>query len=207
MAQMTLEKALGHLRTITEHKRIVFELMYRCGLPIQGLFHDMSKYSPTEFCVGAQYWCGSRSPNAIERDEKGYTEAWLHHKGRNRHHFEYWVDYTLKERDDGLPAFSDAQKRIFVRPAPMPTRYIVEMFCDRVAACKVYQGETYTDASALEYLQREYKGVLLTMHPDTLAFLEVLLTMLAEQGEGVTLDYIRTNIVEPRFCCGDGARF
>ena len=82
---------------------------------------------------------------------------------------------------------------------PMPTRYVVEMFCDRMAASKVYQGSAYTDASSLEYLRLEQsaKGELL-MHPDTKALLERMLTWLAEDGEEIALRRVHNEIVKPR---------
>ena len=61
---------------------------FKIGLYKQGLTHDLSKYSPTEFLVGYKYYQGNRSPNNAEREETGVSKAWLHHKGRNRHHFE-----------------------------------------------------------------------------------------------------------------------
>ena len=36
---------------------------------------------------------------------------------------------------------------------PIPTRYVVEMFCDRVAASKVYQGSAYADDLSLIHIQ------------------------------------------------------
>ena len=117
-------KILGHFKTITKHKWKVMKLCFRIGLYKQGLLHDMSKYSWCEFSTGIYYYQGDKSPNSVERREKGYSLAWLHHKGRNKHHWEFWVDFTL----DGL------------LPAKMPTRYVLEMFCDRVAASQTYQG-------------------------------------------------------------------
>ena len=58
---------------------------FRIGLYKQGLLHDMSKYSPTEFLVGCRYYKGYMSPNNAERADRGYSSAWLHHKGRNKH--------------------------------------------------------------------------------------------------------------------------
>ena len=84
----------GHFHTITAHKFLVMKHCFKVGLYRQGLLHDMSKYSPTEFLVGARYYQGDRSPNEIERLETGVSSAWLHHKGRNKHHLEYWVDYA-----------------------------------------------------------------------------------------------------------------
>ena len=117
----------GHLRTITAHKLRVMKCCFRVGLYRQGLLHDLSKYGPTEFRIGARYYQGDRSPNEIERLETGRSTAWLHHKGRNKHHLEYWIDYspTGDHRMCGME---------------MPVNYVVEMFCDRIAACQIYQG-------------------------------------------------------------------
>ena len=83
----------GHLKTVLKHKTIVCGFCFKCGLYRQGLTHDLSKLSPAEFIPGVRYFSGKRSPNEQERTEKGYSAAWLHHKGRNRHHWEYWTDY------------------------------------------------------------------------------------------------------------------
>ena len=83
---------LGHFKTITKHKILVAKGCFKVGLYCQGIMHDMSKYSPTEFIPGAKYYQGNQSPNNIERRKYGISRAWLHHKGRNRHHFEYWID-------------------------------------------------------------------------------------------------------------------
>lgn len=84
----------GHFETITRHKLLVMKYCFACGLYEQGLAHDLSKYSPTEFIPGCIYYQGDHSPNEAEREAKGYTSAWLHHKGRNKHHLEYWIDYS-----------------------------------------------------------------------------------------------------------------
>ena len=118
--------AKAHFRTITRHKMEVMRNCFAVGLYKQGLLHDLSKYAPVEFAAGVRYYQGTRSPNAAERDALGYSAAWLHHKGRNRHHYEYWVD--IRNSQDGT-----------LEGKPMSTRYVVEMFCDRVAACKVYE--------------------------------------------------------------------
>ena len=129
---------LRHLRTINHHRMLVCQHCFRVGLYRQGLMHDLSKYNPVEFMTGVRYFQGYRSPNTAERLDKGYSSAWLHHKGRNKHHLEYWIDYSLDE-DSPMVGMK------------MPVQYVVEMFCDRVAACKTYQKEKYTDASPLEY--------------------------------------------------------
>lgn len=174
-------KAWQHFKTITHHRHLVRKECFRVGLYWQGLTHDLSKYSPTEFLVGAKYYQGTRSPNNAEREAIGYSTAWLHHKGRNKHHYEYWIDYSTKEIPGGMV------------PAPMPDKYIVEMVMDRIAACKVYNGSAYTAASPLQYyLHGKEKAPL---HPRTKELLEKLLYMLAEKGEEETFYYIRTEIL------------
>ena len=187
-------KWLSHLKTVNHHKKLVRQYCFKVGLYRQGLLHDLSKYSPAEFWVGARYFQGNRSPNDAERQDRGYSSAWLHHKGRNKHHLEYWIDYS-PEGDHALAGMK------------MPVRYVVEMFCDRVAACKVYQGEAYTDRSALDYYELERTVGPILIHPDTDALLRRLVTMLAEQGEEATFREIRETIVKPRYFEGERGRF
>jgi len=150
------------------------------GLYWQGLTHDLSKYAPVEFFVGVKYFQGDHSPNEAERLEKGYSAAWLHHKGRNKHHLEYWVDYSPKG-DHALVG------------CRIPERYVVECFCDRVAASKVYMGERYTQASPWEYYCRSQDHYLL--HPETRELLERLLVMLRDEGEDAVYRYIREEVL------------
>lgn len=176
-------KAVKHFKTITKHRFLVMKYCFKAGLYWQGLTHDLSKYSPAEFRVGARYFQGDRSPNDIERREKGYSAAWLHHKGRNKHHLEYWIDYS--------PAGDHA-----LVGCRMPEKYVVEMFCDRMAASKTYQGAAYTDASPWEYYQRSREHYLL--HPESQELLERLLLLLREQGEEATFRYIREEVLNQR---------
>ena len=175
-----MSKAWAHFKTITYHKYLVAKGCFRVGLYKQGLLHDMSKYSPTEFMVGVKYFQGDRSPNNAEREVLGYSAAWLHHKGRNKHHYEYWVDYK------------SGREAAFV-PVPMPDRYIAEMIMDRIAACKVYRGKEYTDSAPLEYYLLG-KDVCM-IHPDTAQKMEEILTLLAEKGEEETFRRIRETLV------------
>ena len=97
-ARLSLSNAIRHFATITHHKIVVANHCFRSGLYRQGLTHDLSKYSFTEFRIGMKYYTGIKSPNSGERQELGYSTAWLHHKGRNRHHFEYWIDIKNNSR-------------------------------------------------------------------------------------------------------------
>ena len=173
-------KAWQHFKTITRHRLIVMAGCFRIGLYRQGLAHDLSKYSPTEFRAGARYYQGVRSPNAAEREDKGYSEAWMHHKGRNRHHYEYWTDMNMQTR--------------CYEPVPMPRRYMAEQIMDRRAACIVYQGEDYTSASPLDYFMKSREREL--MHPQNRQELEYLLTMLKEKGEKKTFRYLKREVLK-----------
>ncbi len=172
-------KAWQHLKTITHHRHLVMAGCFRVGLIRQGLCHDLSKYAPTEFLVGARYFQGNRSPNAAEREVKGYSEAWMHHKGRNRHHYEYWTDM-------------DPVTKVYV-PMPVPRKYLAEMFMDRRAACMTYQKDAYTDASPLTYFEKSREKDL--MHPETHRQLRFLLAMLRDKGEGATFSYIKNQLL------------
>ncbi|MBE6713933.1 MAG: catalase [Ruminococcaceae bacterium] len=171
-----------HFATITHHRHKVIANCKRAGILWQGLRHDLSKYSPIEFFKGARFYAGDHSPNVEERKAKGYSEAWLHHKGRNRHHFEYWTDYCAEKRK--------------VVPIKMPFRYLAEMFCDRVAASKIYKGKAYKNSDPIEYFEggRENRFI----HPETSDMLEKLLRMLAEEGEDKTFAYLRKMIKEKK---------
>ena len=172
--------AWQHFKTVHHHRALVRKGCFRVGLYWQGLTHDLSKYSPTEFLRGAHYYQGTRSPNAAEREEKGYSEAWMHHKGRNRHHYEYWTDMSPKTHR--------------YEPVDMPRRYLVEMVMDRRAACMTYQGKNYRPGAELEYLEKSRERLL--MHPQTLRRLEYLLTMLRDRGEDETFRYIKENVLK-----------
>ena len=168
---------IKHFMTITRHRHKVMYHCLRCGILWQGMRHDLSKYSPTEFLPGARFYLGDRSPTEGERREYGYSKAWMHHKGRNKHHFEYWVDYGIGAEH-------------VLAGMPMPRKYIAEMIMDRISASRTYHPETYTDASPLEYFLKG-KDRLWFIHPDTSAQIEYLLRMLAVKGEEKTLWYIK----------------
>lgn len=174
-------KAWKHFCTITRHKYLVMKGCFAVGLYKQGLLHDMSKYSPVEFRVGAKYYQGTRSPNNAEREDIGYSSAWLHHKGRNKHHLEYWIDY-------GLPPNRS------MTGMKMPVNYVVEMVMDRIAASKVYMGEKYHDSAPLEYYEKSKDHLIL--HDETRELLARLLKLLAEEGEEKTFAYIKKEVLK-----------
>lgn len=170
----------GHLSTINHHKRLVMQYCFRLGLYRQGLMHDLSKYNPAEFCAGVKYYQGNRSPNDAQRRALGYSPAWLHHKGRNKHHLEYWLDYNIAKGGE-------------ITGMEMPVKYVAEMLCDRIAACKVYLKDDYTDAAAWDYYAKGRDRYLL--HENTRALLEQMLLLVKEKGEDEALATIRRDIL------------
>lgn len=179
--RITLKKAAGHLKTVLCHKKLVASGCFKVGLYWQGITHDMSKLQPDELLNGFRYYQGGKqSPNNGERVVKGYSEAWMHHKGRNKHHYEYWTDYNIEAAKKG---------EYPVRPVRMPRRYVAEMLMDRIAASKTYMKETYTDASPLEYYEKGKAAGL--MHPQTAKELEHMLKLLADRGENECFRYVK----------------
>ena len=172
------QRLTGHFKTITKHRHKVIVHCAKAGIFWQGLRHDLSKYSPTEFIPGVKYYAGTHSPNEGERKDLGYSKAWLHHKGRNKHHFEYWLDYNTKTHRN--------------EPVKMPYRYVAEMFCDRVAAGKIYNGKNYKQTDPLAYFER--RRAQRSIHPETSDELEYLLKMLADKGEEETFKYIKERL-------------
>ncbi len=173
---IVMNKVFGHLKTITRHKIVVGKLCFHCHLYRQGLTHDLSKYSPIELKTGFKYYTGKASPIDGERKSKGVSLGWLHHKGRNRHHWEYWLDNSK----NGLIA----QK--------MPYNYVIEMFCDSVAASMIYQGKDYRDDSALNYYESHQSGRLI--HPDSDRLLTYLFTYLKDNGLDKTIALINDDL-------------
>ena len=163
----------GHLRTVHKHRKMVRKLCFKCGLYWQGLTHDLSKYSYTEFWNGVKYFTGTASPHVGERKAKGYSDAWLHHHNRNKHHAEYWVDIV---EGKSVPIY-------------MPFKYLAEMFCDRVAASMIYLGDKYTDAAPLEYYESHMDEN--QFGPMTRATLVVALNQLKNEGLDKTLKSIK----------------
>ena len=164
---------IKHFITITKHRHKVVAYCFKMGIGFQGLFHDLSKYSIAEFWPSAKYYTGNCSPNDIERKVKGYSLAWMHHKGRNKHHFEYWVDLV-----------NDVYA-----PVIMPIKYLKESLCDRIAASRIYLKKKYVSSSALDYY--ESKDTSSKIHPLSAAVLKCWLIWVSELGEKEAIKKIK----------------
>ncbi len=162
---------IKHFHTINKHKWYVFIYSVKAGIPVLGLLHDLSKYSFEEFFESVKYYDGHRSPISYARKDKGYSLARLHHKGRNKHHFEYWEDVYKDGRFGSV----------------MPYPYLVECLCDKIAACKVYNGKNYADSQILAYWNDIDKKSPMVIHPGVVEFMDIVLKKLSKEGINSTL--------------------
>ena len=156
---------------------LVMKFCFEIGLYKQGLLHDLSKYTPEEFLEGCLYWRGTESPNNEARRQMGYSAAWLHHKGRNKHHFDYWIDYGINCKNK-------------LKGIDMPRRYVAELICDRIAASMIYNAGHYDDTYPYQYYKKG-EPQLWFVSENTKKHIDFLLKMNAVRGREKTFDYIK----------------
>ena len=167
---MKIKNIFAHLKKIMTHRRWVRHYCFMAGLYWQGLTHDLSKYSPTEFWESAKYYQGTSSPIIACKKDRGYSMAWFHHRGRNKHHWEYWVD----DFDHGMI------------PKLMPERYAIEMFCDFLAAGQAYMGAEYTRQAEFDWWKEKRK--IYVMHPVIKDFIDTCFAGYLSFGADYALD-------------------
>ena len=160
---MKIKNIFKHLWLVIKHRHRVFINCCKCGIMWRGIVHDLSKFSPTEFFESVKYYQGNRSPIGVCRRETGVSCAWLHHKGRNKHHIEYWLDPDCEEHP------------------MMPYKFAVECVCDKLAATKTYRGKNYQPSDALAHWERS--GNKVAGNPRTMKFVETVFHDLSEHGE------------------------
>lgn len=160
-----MNKYIAHFMTVCKHKAVVFNECRKCGLFWRGFTHDLSKFSPAEFLPSARYFQGDKSPIEAEKAEKGYSAAWMHHKGHNPHHWEYWVDYGPNGE---------------IIANQIPYKYVVEMVCDWIGAGKVYNKGNWTQNDPIDYYNKVRAGRY--FHPKTEALIILFLTCIRDDG-------------------------
>lgn len=168
-----LKNAVKHTVLVMKHKWYVFIFCCKIGMPFRGFMHDWSKFSPTEFFESIKYYNGKKTPISICRENNGFSKAWLHHKGRNKHHSEYWLDL-----------------RAPIQTPIIPYKYVAEMICDKLSASKVYNGKEWTNRSELDYWNIEKTKDRVNKH------VEEMLTETFEQvaKNGINKTLTRKNI-------------
>ncbi len=158
-----VRKIFGHIRLVLTHKYWVFHYCRLAGIPLRGLLHDLSKFSPTEFGESIRYYSGVRSPIRDARRVNGHSIAWLHHRGRNRHHYEYWVDNTP---DGNLVT------------VPIPFKDALELICDRLGAARAYLKKDFVISGQLDRVDKEIDPSP-WIHPQTKRFIRRMFEALA----------------------------
>ena len=181
-----LKRLMGHLKTVTKHRWVVFKLCLKAGIPWRGFIHDLSKFSPTEFWSGVKYYTeGKHSPILKEKQELGYSKAWLHHKGRNKHHLEYWVD--------------EATKQV---AAVIPYKYVVEAICDELAAGIVYMGKDWTTGTQFEYYMTKQREHCI-INPKVDNFMKDVFLEVKEKGIPFTIKKKNLKVKYKKYCLDD----
>lgn len=171
-----------HFKTICKHKWYVFKECAACGIFWQGVIHDLSKFSRVEFMSSAKHFQGNKSPIEAEKEAIGYSLAWLHHKGMNPHHWEYWTDFA----PDGLLV---ANK--------IPWKYVIEMVCDWIGAGKAYEKTKWTCHTPLAYYHKVRSGR--HFHKDTEALILILLSIIDEKGLGEFHKAVREGVLKSQY--------
>lgn len=159
---MEIKDILLHFIKICKHKHYVRKYCWKMGLYKQGITHDLSKFSPIEFFESARYYQGDKSPIDLCKKVNGYSKGWQHHKGRNPHHYEYWVDNL----DDGGKALI------------MPKKYAKELIADYLGAGQAYMGKNFSYLKEFNWWQEKRMKPMM-MHPVMKAFITAVLSELA----------------------------
>lgn len=183
-----IKNIIGHIKTVTKHKWIVFKLACKVGIPWRGFWHDFSKFSPTEFGESIKYYVGVHSPITEAKKDKGYSDAWLHHKGRNKHHLEYWIDFDAKP----------------VVPV-IPYKYAVEKVCDDLSAGMVYNGKNWKQDTQYNYYILQREKVL--VHPKIDNFLTEVFLQVKENGVKQTITQKNMKTLYKKHCIDDKNKY
>lgn len=183
-----IKNVIKHFMTILRHKWVVFKLCCRVGMPLRGFLHDLSKFSPTEFGESIKYYTGKHSPILEARQDKGYSEAWIHHKGRNKHHLEYWTDFEVK------------QVAIVI-----PYKFLVEAVCDNLAAGIVYEGKNWTTSTQYNYWLKKRGNVI--VNPKVNNFLTEVFLQVKNSGIKKTLTKNNMKELYKKYCIDDKTEY
>ena len=161
--KLTFKNIIKHWKKIRLHRKWVRHYCFLAGIPWRGITHDLSKYSPTEFFESARYYVGTSSPIDAAKKDKGYSAAWLHHKGRNRHHWAYWSDEFSK----GTIIY------------PMPKNDFVELICDFLGAAHAYSEHGFSYYNELKWWRKDRENGNKAMNPINKQMVDIILHDLA----------------------------
>lgn len=171
-----MNNIIKHFCLITKHKYYVFKECCKVGLFWRGLIHDLSKYSPTEFFESVKYYTGTKSPIDVCKEQNGYSMAWLHHKGRNPHHYEYWQDNFDKGTDHLM----------------MPYKYAAEMVCDYIGAARAYMKDDFTYEKEFNWYVNTKRDTAKGMNPYIREFMYLCLYFIGKENIPLSKSLIET---------------
>lgn len=150
----------GHLKNIFIHKYWVFHYCRIFGITWRGIVHDLSKFHPTEFFESVKYYQGTSSPIPACKKVNKVSYGWQHHKGRNPHHYEYWVDNL----DNGKPTYH-----------LIPYEYVMEMLADWFAAGRTYKGKGFRVLDEVEWWREKRENPNLAIAEPVKAFINLFM--------------------------------
>lgn len=127
-----MRRYISYIRYLVLHKWFVLVEGRRLGVPLwRLLMHDLSKLLPGEFLPYARHFYNPDGSKRGKFADPAFDIAWLKHKSRNRHHWEWWVYW-----ENGEPV-----------AIPMPEQVMLEMVADWRAVSRFYgtdPGEWFT---------------------------------------------------------------
>ena len=188
MSKNIVSNFFKHIKLVSKHKWLVFKFSCKLGIPFRGFMHDLSKFSGEEFWEGVKYYDGKISPITICKRQEGYSRAWLHHKGRNKHHTQYWLDFGTK----------------VVAPV-IPYKYMAEMICDKMSASITYNGKKWTNDSQYEYWKKEKNRII--VNPKVENFLETVFSEVKNNGIDKTLTKKNIKDLYQKYCVDDKTEY
>ena len=188
MSKNIVSNFFKHIKLVCKHRWLVFRFSLKLGIPFRGFMHDFSKFSYDEFWESVKYYDGKISPITRCKQTEGYSKAWLHHKGRNKHHFQYWVDLGTKG----------------VAPV-IPYKYMAEMICDKLSASITYNGKNWNNSSEYEYWKHEKTRTII--NPKIENFLEEVFLEIKDKGIDKTINKKHIKALYKRHCIDDKTEY
>lgn len=100
---VNIRKYWAHFEYTMRHKWFVFIECCKMGIPVQGIFHDMSKFTIKEFVPYALFFFDENGKkidgirdktgayNPLATGNSSFESAWFWHQARNKHHWQYWI--------------------------------------------------------------------------------------------------------------------
>jgi len=124
---------IKYLWSLLRHKWYVFVAGGLCKVPFwRRVFHDWSKFTPTEFGRYARWNVGG------SRDKREWATAWHHHLRFNDHHPEHW----LLPWNGSLDFYAGIGSPVaeYVVALPMPEVCVRDLVADHLGAARARTG-------------------------------------------------------------------